>query len=109
LETRENDTHTADILNTIHDPSTYMIAVAERSLLAVLDGSCRTPIGSYAQWIDEKTIRLRGLVASTETYELYQAEETIKVETQNDAHALGLRVGSTLKAKTPAGCLAIHG
>lgn len=109
MEIREEDEKTAALLDTVHDTATGMIANAERSMLAVLDGSCRTPIGSYAQWIDDTTMRLRGLVASPNGVDLYQAEETARVETDADAHALGLRVGRVLKDKTPQQYLQVHG
>jgi len=110
MEIRENDTRTSAALDVIHDDKTGMVADAERSVLAVLDGSCRTPIGSYAQWgEDGQQMRLRALVASPDGFEIYTAEETVKVETNADAHALGLRVGQKLKAKTPKHYLQIHG
>jgi hydroxymethylbilane synthase len=109
MEIRGNDETSARILDTIHDKKTGMVATAERSLLGVLDGSCRTPIGSYAQWVENKTMRLRGMVASPDGVELYQSEETATVQNPNDAYALGLRVGRKLKAKTPQEYLQVHG
>lgn len=109
MEIREGDAQTAAILDTVHDRPTGIIAAAERSLLAILDGSCRTPIGSFAQWIDDHTIRLRGLVASPDGVELYQSEETVRIDNESDAYALGLRVGRMLKDKTPQQYLQVHG
>lgn len=109
MEIRKDDMNASKILDTIHHSVTGMRATAERCMLAVLDGSCRTPIGSYGQWIDENTMRLRGLVASPNGIEVYHAEETAIVKTDEDAHALGLRVGHMLKAKTPQDYLQVHG
>tara|TARA_B100001750_G_scaffold236902_1_gene241358 strand:- start:1354 stop:2286 length:933 start_codon:yes stop_codon:yes gene_type:complete len=109
MEIRVNDRDSAEILDTIHDYTTGMRASAERSMLAVLDGSCRTPIGSYGQWLDDTTMRLRGLVASPNGIEVYHAEETATVKTEEDAYALGLRVGKLLKQKTPQDYLQVHG
>ncbi len=109
LEIRDDDTQTSTILDTIHHEKTGMIATAERALLTVLDGSCRTPIGSYGQWIDDHTMRLRGLVASLDGANLYSSEETVIVKTDADAHALGLRVGQAIKSKTPKQYLQVHG
>jgi len=108
METRADDTKTADILNAIHDNQTHKIALAERAVLSVLDGSCRTPIGSYGQWMDDDKVRLRALVASSDGSDVCLAEETAKVKTNEDAYALGLRVGQTLKSKTPTEYLQIH-
>ena len=109
MEIREGDIRTDHLLNKIHDTETGMIATAERALLAVLDGSCRTPIGSYAQWMNAKTMRLRGIVVSEDGSEIYKAEETIEINNDDDAHALGLRVGQAIKAKTPKEHLQVHG
>lgn len=108
LEIRDDDIRANHLLSKIHDTETGMISIAERSLLTVLDGSCRTPIGSYAQWMNAKTMRLRGLVVSADGTETYKAEETIEINNDNDAYALGLRVGQAIKAKTPAQHLQVH-
>ena len=108
MEIRKDDADTAIILDSLHDAKTGMIATAERAMLAVLDGSCRTPIGSYGQ-LDNDKMRLRGLVASGNGHDIYQSEETAIVKTNADAHALGLRVGQSLKAKTPKQYLQVHG
>jgi len=109
IEIREDDNQTRDILDPINHKKTHMMAVAERALLTVLDGSCRTPIGSYGQWGQNDTMRLRGLVASLDGINIYADEETATVETIADAHALGLRVGQSIKAKTPKKHLQVHG
>jgi len=41
--------------------------------------------------------------------EIYKAEETIEINNDDDAHALGLRVGQAIKAKTPKEHLQVHG
>lgn len=109
MEIRDDDFRANTLLDKIHDKETGMIAIAERALLAVLDGSCRTPIGSYGQWVNAKTMRLRGLVCSPDGTEIYKAEETVIVDNNDDAHALGLRVGQAIKAKTPKEYLQVHG
>ena len=109
MEIRDNDDKTARLLDTVHHFETGLVATAERSLLTVLDGSCRTPIGSYAHRDAKGMMRLRGLVASPNGIEIYHAEENAVVKNRDDAHALGLRVGRTLKMKTPQQYLQIHG
>ena len=108
MEIRSGDTKTSSYLDSIHDFATGLSSAAERSVLAVLDGSCRTPIGSYGQWISEGTMRLRALVASPDGDSLYQSEETAAVKTEADAHALGLRVGQALLMQTPKEYLQVH-
>jgi hydroxymethylbilane synthase len=109
VQTRADDTKAQSLLDSIHHEPTGLQTIAERAVLAVLDGSCRTPIGSYAQWMNQSTMRLRALVASTDGTEIFKHEETAPIQTQDDAHALGLRVGNALKALTPADYLKVHG
>jgi hydroxymethylbilane synthase len=109
MEIREHDHDTAQILDKIHHAKTGMTSIAERAMLAVLDGSCRTPIGSYGQWMGDNTMRLRGFVASPNGIDIYYGEETFTVNNNNDAHALGLRVGKVIKDKTPKQYLEVHG
>jgi hydroxymethylbilane synthase len=109
MEIRENDAAISEILDTVHHVRTGKIALAERGMLTVLDGSCRTPIGSYGQWMENNVMRLRGLVASPDGLQIYQVEETAKIMNDNDAYAFGLRVGTALKAKTPQKYLQVHG
>jgi hydroxymethylbilane synthase len=109
MEIRSDDNISSQILDSIHHTPTGLLATAERALLAVLDGSCRTPIGSYGLWGGENTLRLRGLVVSPDGVNIYKAEETAAIKTTADAHALGLRVGQVIKSKTPQEYLAVHG
>lgn len=49
IECREDDTDTRTLLDAIHDVPTARRLAAERSFLAGLDGSCRTPIAGLAE------------------------------------------------------------
>jgi hydroxymethylbilane synthase len=62
IETREGDAPTRALLAKIDHADTSAAVAAERAFLAVLDGSCKTPIGAHAT-IDAETIRFRGLIA----------------------------------------------
>src|SRR5205085_10500903 len=48
IETREDDENTRTMLAPINHPATAVALAAERAFLAVLDGSCRTPIAGHA-------------------------------------------------------------
>jgi hydroxymethylbilane synthase len=61
IETRADDAATRALVAKIDDPATAIAVTAERAFLAVLDGSCRTPIGGYAQ-VAHNVIRFRGLI-----------------------------------------------
>ena len=49
IETRADDTATLALVAKIDDADTATALAAERAYLAVLDGSCRTPIGGHAR------------------------------------------------------------
>ena len=62
IETRADDTATRALVAKIDDADTATAVTAERAFLAVLDGSCRTPIGGHAR-IDGGVGRLfRGMI-----------------------------------------------
>ncbi len=60
---REDDTELRELLAGIEDPQARAVSTAERALLALLDGSCRTPIGGYARLLPDGRLHLTGLVA----------------------------------------------
>ena len=65
-----------------HDVRAGLAAAAERMALAVLDGSCHTPIGAHAI-LDEDVISLKVLVASGDGIQIFRDEQAGPV--QNDA------------------------
>jgi hydroxymethylbilane synthase len=62
IEVRESDTRTREALGRINHHDTLTALTAERAFLAVLDGSCKTPISGYAT-LNGDTIAFRGLIA----------------------------------------------
>jgi hydroxymethylbilane synthase len=62
IEVRQNDTRTREILARIDHADTSVALACERAFLGVLDGSCKTPIGAYAD-VSGDTIHFRGLLA----------------------------------------------
>ncbi len=52
IETRDDDAKTRALVAAINDADTATALAAERAFLAVLDGSCRTPIAGHARVID---------------------------------------------------------
>ena len=95
IEARQDDRRTRDFLAPLgHAASTRRVA-AERACLAVLDGSCRTPIAAFAEFAGADALRLRALVALPDGSAVHRAEATAPVE---DAEALGESLGQELKA-----------
>jgi hydroxymethylbilane synthase len=63
IEIRSDDEETARLIAPLNDEATALCVAAERAFLAVLDGSCRTPIAGLAELADG-TLRFRGEILS---------------------------------------------
>jgi hydroxymethylbilane synthase len=96
VEIRAGDARIMALVAPIDHAPTTIAVTAERALLAVLDGSCRTPIAAHAE-IFGTALRLRGLVALPDGTESHRAEDTGNA-TLEGAAALGRVVGERLKA-----------
>ena len=99
---RRDDAATLEAIARIIDPATGTALAAERAFLAVLDGSCRTPIAGHAR-IEGARLRFRGLVLRPDGSE---AVEVLREGASADAEALGHEAGEDLRARLPAGFLA---
>ena len=78
-----------------HGPSWNRV-VAERAMLAALDGSCRTPIGGLAEINEDGVLTLRGLVAKADGSEIIKATRSGPVSI---AEALGRDAGEELRLR----------
>ena len=92
IEILESDTRTAELVAVLnHGPTATKIA-AERSLLATLDGSCRTPIGAFTE-LNGVSCRLTAEILSPDGREFYRGS----VEgAAADAAKLGTQLGANL-------------
>lgn len=102
VECRADDPSVRALLARINHAATMTAITAERAFLAVLDGSCRTPIAALAD-LAGGAIRLRGLVASPDGSTVERIDVTGSIA---EPDALGVRAGSELKARLPRGYLA---
>jgi hydroxymethylbilane synthase len=95
---REGDSELREWLAAIEDPASRIAATAERSLLARLDGSCRTPIGAYARALPGGELELLGLIARADGSFLLRRSLRGAVR---DAAAIGTQLGTALRADSP--------
>lgn len=95
IETRENDTAIRTLLAPINHTDTEIALTAERAFLAVLDGSCRTPIGGHAM-VTAGRVRLRGLIIKPDGTQSFEATREGPIK---EAAALGADVGRELKER----------
>ena len=95
----EDDVELLEMLSAIEDPQARAVSTAERALLGVLDGTCHTPIGGHARILPNGRLRLTGLVARPDgSFLLRRTLEGLP----KDAERIGLELGASLKADTPA-------
>ena len=96
---RAGDAELRQLLAAIEDPEARAVAAAERGMLAVLDGSCRTPIGGHARVSDDGRLTLTGLVAREDgSFLLKRSLSGLAA----DALAIGEALGASLRADSPA-------
>jgi hydroxymethylbilane synthase len=79
----------------LHDSPTAHCVRAERAFSRALGGSCRIPLGAYAQ-LDGEVLRLRGFVASPDGRRLVAGEARGE---QDDDEALGRRLAQDLLSR----------
>ncbi len=101
IECREDDTRTRGWLGAINHLTTMTCVAAEHAMLAVLDGSCRTPIAGHAT-LERDSLLLRGLIAKPDGSQLISAE---RHGTPAEAEALGRDLGEELKQRGGPGFL----
>ncbi|QRM53453.1 hydroxymethylbilane synthase [Sinorhizobium sp. BG8] len=75
VEARRDDRRVRDLLSAIDDATTHQAVACERSFLASLDGSCRTPIAGYAV-SDGMQVRFRGMILTPDGTRFHEVEET---------------------------------
>ncbi|OJX14026.1 MAG: hydroxymethylbilane synthase [Caedibacter sp. 37-49] len=63
IQCRQDDTIIYEILMHIHDKKIGFCIEVERTFLRAIDGSCRTPVGGLAQYLNENEISFRSFVS----------------------------------------------
>ena len=101
LVTRAGDARVREAVDPILHAETGAALAAERAFLAVLDGSCRTPIAGHAT-VRGGRVAFRGLVLRPDGSESLESTGDGAVD---DAAAVGREAGSAIKARLPAGFL----
>lgn len=94
LEARIDDAATNARLVALDHAPTHAAVRAERAMLAVLDGSCRTPIAGYARIAGDR-LTLDGLIAAIDGSAVHRARREGAVA---DAETIGRAAGAALKA-----------
>jgi len=99
IEAREDDTRVFDILARIDHADTSTAVACERAFLAVLDGSCKTPIAGHAT-VSGDAVQFRGLVARPDGAAAHDIAGTGR---RKDAATIGADAGRELKHRAGPG------
>jgi len=98
LQTREDDVDLRSIVSAINHQDTELCCLAERSVLRVLDGSCRTPIAAYAVIDGAGEMVLEALVAKTDGSQIIRRScHGLK----GTASQIGDELGAMMKKEVP--------
>jgi hydroxymethylbilane synthase len=92
---RENDQAMKTLLALLNDEATAIATTCERTFLARLDGSCRTPIAGLAE-IEDSVLRFRGLILTPGGADWHEVEMTGVPE---QAEQLGADAGEDVLAR----------
>lgn len=84
------------LLQPLNHHDTEICVTAERTMLKILDGSCRTPIAGYAT-VDKGMLTLKGLIMLPDGSESHSFEAK-----GTDPNALGIYVGQMLRDRAGA-------
>jgi hydroxymethylbilane synthase len=98
IETRTDDQKTRNLVTLVNDADTATALTAERAFLAILDGSCRTPIGGHAQ-VSGASVRFRGMILKPDGSD---ALEVMREGSPALAAELGADAGRELRNRAPA-------
>lgn len=101
IESRKRDDKTNAMLAKLNHEPSWLAAMAERSLLAVLDGSCRTPIAAHAV-LENDMLHLAALIARPDGSMHVNGEICGK---GSDAVHLGKKLAEYLLARGGRECL----
>jgi hydroxymethylbilane synthase len=93
IEARADDAKARALVAMVDDADTTTALAAERAFLAVLDGSCRTPIGGHAQ-VSGGRIQFRGMILTPDGSE---ALEVTREGPRGSAAELGADAGRELR------------
>jgi len=103
IEARADDDQSRALVEAINDADAAIALACERAFLAVLDGSCKTPIAGYARLADGR-VQFSGLIVKPDGSAALTVSRAGPVR---DAAMLGADAGRELKAKAGAAFFAL--
>jgi hydroxymethylbilane synthase len=92
IESRVKDEEAAEILGKLNDEETRTVIIAERSLMAALQGGCQVPLGAWAR-IERDELLMEAVVCSVDGVQYVRQKATAPPE---QAAELGQRMAQML-------------
>src|SRR5262249_15423717 len=102
IEARGDDDRALGLVRAVNHDETAAALTAERAFLAVLEGSCRTPIAGYAE-VAAGRLAFRGLIAKPDRSEVM---ETRRCGAVVGGAGRGAGAGGELRQRAAAGFFA---
>ena len=96
LQCRKEDNQIIELIEKVNHKPTFYCALAERSVLKILEGDCETAIGVHAE-IKKDEIELNAELFSIDGKKRFYEKSSDKIEF---AESLGEKVGKILKEKS---------
>ena len=101
IETRKGDEAIRAVLSPLHHAETGLCTFAERAALQILDGSCHTPIGSFARF-DGDMMQFDLAVASGDGKKFFTESARQAIGSREEAEDFARDVATRLKSRVPA-------
>ncbi|MFK7901924.1 MAG: hydroxymethylbilane synthase [Nitratireductor sp.] len=98
IESRIGDEQVSNLLVPLQHTPTNICLSCERAFLAVLDGSCRTPIAGYTK-IENDALLFHGMILSPDGSVFYETRKTGRIE---DAVSIGQEAATHLREEAGA-------
>jgi hydroxymethylbilane synthase len=98
IESRKGDKRTDDLILAINHPDTWTAVSCERGFLAILDGSCRTPIAGLAL-VDGERISFHGMILTPDGAQFHEVHAE---GSTSQAEAIGKKSGEDVRARAGA-------
>lgn len=92
IEIREDDNEIKNIVSGLNDENSYLMSVAERAFLEMLQGGCQVPIGAYSE-IKDKKITLYGMIAGLDGKQIVRDKAT---GSTNEPKKIGIKLAEML-------------
>ncbi|GIC87216.1 porphobilinogen deaminase [Aspergillus udagawae] len=96
LEIRKGDRKMQELLGKLADQKSTLACLAERSLMRTLEGGCSVPIGVETEWTSSGDLRMNAIVVSLDGTQSVEDTITSRVQTVEEANALGEELAARL-------------